>query len=252
MAVDCDCGVRAVGRCTFCARAFCASHRGDEPDQCRICLTKIYEEIERIEGPERARREAEAARQASQVARVTEGLLAIPDPYERLIVSIRSLSTVKERGSNSLRQGTPQCHEDPIYKGIFSTLFPHFPNVPKASRAAYMAIGSEQPNWDSAAVAEWFASRARQISVPTDGLHQFPRLDRRGKVKHEKPQPVWVFKRGAHPGAWDAYIARSGAICPVVEYDSRTAMGASPIRPTALRPTVLHRMADLLGLTPVT
>lgn len=232
MVAECQvnaCGVLAVGRCRSCGSAFCASHAGyGYVDLCQICLD---DQNEQIWAPERERKANEAARAAS----LADRLLAIADPHERLVVTVRTLSTIGSGGN---------CFEDPAYKGTFSKVLPELTNPLGVGRRSYTA---REPNWDSAAIAKWFSLRAGEKSVKTDDLYRFPRMSRRGKVKYEKPQPVWVFSQGAfvptRSRVWDAHISRSGEIALFVTHEFRR-----PVDTLALRPKALYRMADLLGL----
>lgn len=74
------CGVAAIGRCGYCGRAFCGSHKSDI-NECSLCATERRELAERAAA--QAKERAERERQD-----VLEQIGAHPDRLEALLMAI--------------------------------------------------------------------------------------------------------------------------------------------------------------------
>ncbi len=183
----CACGTGAIGSCGQCGRSVCGDH--SRAGQQRLCVDCIRE------NHEQAAESAAAAR-----SRIIERLLAIEDPIERLILTIKSLAEVDT------------TYQFPRY------YFRDIDAVRSVKHAAWAELESrnvspfvDDPNyskrllkWDTAAIGRWFVDRSCAKEIEADSTVT-RRIEVPGRKRRESstwktlpPTPAWSFAAGGN------------------------------------------------------
>ncbi len=155
----------SIGQCVDCNKSVCGDttcSRKLPPG--RLCATHatVYEQAT-ARKREANKRSARAAAIANREAIVQE-LLSVADPNERLVRALFQFTTInKHIEGDTVSIASPDHKED-----LVRSLPDLWPNG-EQHYSAYLEghLSSGRP-WDSAAVAEWFATTARRANLKPD------------------------------------------------------------------------------------